>query len=557
MTDALALALRPENREALIRELEAVVADDEARIAREASEAEWEARAGTQANRDAEKARCGADADGIIYWFNSYLFTYDPRLVGQVDPATREKLSPFVRFKLWPKQEAFIRWLHERVSAGEEFLVEKSRDTGVSYLCMGYALNRWLFSPGFKSTFGSRKAEYVDKSDQPDSLFEKARIMLRRLPEWMLPDGFKWTNHSLFMRLTNPATGGSITGEGGEDMGRGGRSSLYVVDEAAFVPNAETVEKALSGNTDCVGWVSSVNGMGNLFARKRHSVLKPHQIFRLHWRDDPRKTEEWAKAKEASFSDPTGWASEYDIDYSASVEGICIPAAWVESAKRVRELDPTIRPANEAVAGGDVGAGKAKSVLVVKRGPVVDPPKSRGDPDTTETAHWMLDTCKAAAVSVLNFDSVGVGAGVSSTLKHNTVAGLRAEPVNVGDPPSDRVWPDGRTSEEMFGNLKADIWWLARTAFQRTHEHVLHLEKKPGGVKHVPSDLVALPSGDRESDALAVQLSLVKWGKNERGKIVIEQKAALARRGIASPDHAEAFVLNFVDRRPRYSLDNL
>ncbi|WP_404589118.1 hypothetical protein, partial [Neisseria gonorrhoeae] len=89
---------------------------------------------------------------------------------------------------------------------------------------------------------------------------------------------------------------------------------------AAFVANAETVEKALSGNTDCVIWVSSVNGMGNLFARKRHSILKPHQIFRLHWRDDPRKTEEWATAKQASFSDPTTWASEYDIDYSASVE---------------------------------------------------------------------------------------------------------------------------------------------------------------------------------------------------------------------------------------------
>jgi phage terminase large subunit len=156
----------------------------------------------------------------------------------------------------------------------------------------------------------------------------------------MLPKGFNAGQHDNYMRLVNPETGAVISGEGGEDMGRGGRSSLYVVDEAAFVPNAETVEKALSGNTDCVIWVSSVNGMGNLFARKRHSILKPHQIFRLHWRDDPRKTEEWAAAKQASFSDPTTWASEYDIDYSASVEGICIPAKWVESAKRWPSSSP-------------------------------------------------------------------------------------------------------------------------------------------------------------------------------------------------------------------------
>ncbi|MBB2832356.1 UNVERIFIED_ORG: hypothetical protein GGD51_002485 [Rhizobium esperanzae] len=90
--------------------------------------------------------------------------------------------------------------------------------------------------------------------------------MMRRLPPEMMPDGFNWSQHDNYMRISNSETGSVISGEGGEDMGRGGRSSMYVVDEAAFVPNGETVEKALSGNTDCVIWVSSVNGMGNLFA---------------------------------------------------------------------------------------------------------------------------------------------------------------------------------------------------------------------------------------------------------------------------------------------------
>lgn len=522
------------------------------------SEARLEAERAQKLDHEAEKRRCGADADGIIYWFNHYVWTYDPRLVGQIDPTTGERMSPYVRFKLWPKQEEFIRWLHARVEAREEWLCEKSRDVGASFLCMGYALNRWLFSDGFKATFGSRKAELVDKSDQPDSLFEKARIMLRRLPEWMLPDGFKWTNHSLFMRLINPAGGASITGEGGEDMGRGGRSSLYVVDEAAFLQNAETVEKALSGNTDCVGWVSSVNGMGNLFARKRHNVLKPEQIFRLHWRDDPRKTQAWADAKQASFSDPTSWASEYDIDYSASVEGICIPAAWVESAKELLALEPGLQPSNERTAGLDVGAGKAKSVYVKRQGPIVSPPHSRGDPDTTETANWALDLAKEDGVTLLNFDSVGVGAGVASTLTRSEKKTCQVEPINVGLPPDERrVWPDGRTSDEMFGNMKAELWWLARTAFQKTHEHVRHLKGLPNGKAHPLNELIAMPKGDRESDTLNVQLSLVKWLRNEAGKIVIERKDALARRGISSPDHAEAFMLTFAGKVSRYTLAHL
>jgi len=511
-------------------------------------------------DHEREKARCGADAVGIVYWFNHYAWTYDPRLLAKKGPDGRA-MSPYVRFELWPKQIDFIHWLHERVEANEEWLVEKSRDTGVSYLCCGYALNRWLFVDGFKTTLGSRKVELVDKAGQPDSLFEKIRIMADRLPTWMLPPGYNRGTHSLFMRLMNPATGAIISGEGGDDMGRGGRSSLYIVDEGAFVPNAENVEKALSGNTDCVGWVSSVNGMGNLFARKRHSILKQHQIFRLHWRDDPRKTEEWAAAKEATLSDPTAWASEYEIDYSASLEGVCIPAKWVDAAKRIATLDPLIMVTNQrAVAGLDVGAGKAKSVFIARAGPVVQPPKARGDPDTIGTAHWALDNAEKANAAQLNFDSVGVGVGVTSAMKHADRRKLKVKPVNVGDAPNDRRrWEDGRTSDEMFGNLKAELWWLARVAFQRTYQHVLWLEGKTedqGAKQHPLSDLIALPAGDTESDTLASQLSLVRYFKNEKGKIVIEKKVELQRRGVKSPDYAEAFVLTFDDRRG-FNLDNL
>lgn len=513
------------------------------------SERRLEEQRAQKLDHDAENARCAVD---IGYWFDNYVWTYDPRLVGERNPNGSRK-SPYIPFVLWPKQREFIDWLAALTEANEEGAAEKSRDTGVTYLCAGFALHRWLFVDGFKTTFGSRKVDYVDKKDNPDSIFEKLRIMLRRLPAWMLPPGFSFAQHDNYMRLTNPATGAMIAGEGGEDMGRGGRSSLYVVDEAAFVPNAETVEKALSGNTDCVLWVSSVNGMGNLFARKRHSILKPRQVFRLHWRDDPRKTEDWARAKEASLSDPTAWASEYEIDYTASLEGVCIPAAWVESAKRIAKLEPRILETNlDAVVGLDVGAGKAKSVAVPKRGPVVMPAQSRGDPDTIGTAHWALQIAGQVGAKTLNFDSPGVGVGVTSAMKHSDLKGLKVNPVNTGDSPSDRrVWEDGKTSDELFGNLKAEIWWLARVAFQRTHQHVQWLEGVPaekGARQHSLSDLLSLPSGTPDADKLNAELSVVRYFKNEKGKIVIERKDQLKSRGIKSPDYADALVLCFVER---------
>ena len=499
-----------------------------------------------------------------MHWFNKYCWTYDPRLIGRNDAEGRS-LSPFVPFILWPRQIELIHFLWDRLDGNEEWLLEKSRDTGASYLCCGFTLNRWLFSSGFKATFGSRKTDYVDKADQPDSLFEKIRIMLSRLPEWMHPEGFQWARHSNYLRLVNPATGAIISGEGGEEMGRGGRSTMYVVDEAAFVPNAENVEKALSGNTDCVGWVSTVNGMGNLFARKRHSVLKDHQIFRLHYLDDPRKTPEWAAAKKASLSDETSWASEYEIDYTASLEGVCIPAKWVQSAQRLASLIPDQIKSNlDYTIGLDVGAGKAKSVCCPRRGPICAVPRSRGNPDTIGTAHWALDIARELQARMLNFDSPGVGAGVTAAMLHaeDRPKSLTVQPVNTGsDPFVDPEWEDGRESAEIFRNLKAEIWWLARRAFERTHQHVLWLEGKSiedGARQHPVSDLIALPRGDVDSDKLAQELSSVRYFKTEAGKIIIESKDQLARRGVKSPDYADAFVLTFIGKRGgKYTLDNI
>lgn len=502
----------------------------------------------------AEKNRCASGkvnsaeptAAGCLYWFDRWAWTYDPRLA-------RSPGGAYVKFSLWPKQADLVIWLVERILAGgieSEGLVEKSRDVGASYVCCGVLLWCWLFVPGFKGTIASRKTDFVDKKGNPDALLPKIRIMLDRLPPELLPDGFSRGKHDTYMRLINPASGGSITGEGGDEIGRGGRSTVVVLDEAAFVEDGEGVERAISGNTDVAIWVSSVNGMGNFFAQKRFRILKPSQIFRLHWKDDPRKTPEWAAAKKASYTDPTGWASEYDIDYSASVEGICIPAAWVESCKIIAQLEPRLIASTvQGATGLDVGAGKAKSVAISRRGGVVDKPEARGEPDTTGTALWGIEQAKLHASRRLKFDSPGVGAGVSSTLSHNPTPGLAIDAINTGLPPDPkRLWPDGRTSDETFGNMKAEIWWLCRTAAQRTHQHVLFLQGvsvESGAQEYPISELLSLPSGDSDSDQLCLEMSMVKYFRNEKGKLVIESKQQLATRGIKSPDYADALMLTW------------
>lgn len=482
--------------------------------------------------------------------FDNWFWTYDPRLAHGGRPA-------HIPLDLWKRQGELIDFLDLCVRRREDGLVEKSRDIGFTWIAGGYALHAWLHVPGFKTTFGSRKAEYVDRLGDPDSIFEKIRMLLRSLPVWMYPQGFDWKQHDNSMRLVNPTNGNVIRGEAGDDMGRGGRSTLYVLDEAAHIEHADRVDAATSANSDVRIWASSVNGMGNTFARKRFGQMRPDQVFRFHWSDDPRKDEAWAKRKKGTMEDHT-WAAEYDIDYSASVEGICIPGKWVEAAVTLRQLlGDAVLPDPFGVGGLDVGAGgKGKSVFLARFGPVVSKPESWGQPDTTETANRALDFASdlvlhrpdghECRVRSLHYDSVGVGAGVQSTLNQHSKPNLTTCPINTGVEPSDTMWPDGMSSLEKFVNLKADIWWTMRERFKCAYELLLHLQGKPGGKPHHYSEIIVLPSlVDPDSQALAAQLSLVRWFRNEKGKIIMETKKQLADRGIASPDHAEALSLTF------------
>ncbi len=260
-------------------------------------------------------------------------------------------------FDLFPRQEEFLLWLKERDELREDGLAEKSRDVGFTWLCADYALHCWLFGNGDATGFGSRKLDLVDRLGDPDTILEKIRIGLRNLPTWMRPTGFVIGEHDGFCRINNPSTGSIITGEGGDQIGRGGRKRRYFVDEAAFLERPRMVDAALLANTDVRIDISTPNGVGNPFHTKRFSGIVP--VFTFHYSHDPRKTPEWVAKKKAQ-TDPVTWAQEYEIDYSASLEGVCCPGEWVRAAvglfqsEKFRLAYPDYKPPAEIVAGFDV-----------------------------------------------------------------------------------------------------------------------------------------------------------------------------------------------------------
>jgi len=482
----------------------------------------------------------------IPFWFNHFVWTYDPRV------ATDPKMLATVPFDLFPRQYDLLDWITARVQAKEEGVCEKSRDIGWTWIAAGYALNRWLYVDGFKTTFGSRKEIYVDNAGDPDSIFGKIRLIMDRLPVWMMPKGFVQSKHDNFMRLINPANKNIISGEAGDNMGRGGRSTLYIVDEGAFIERAEKVNAAIVANADCRIWASSSNGPGNLFHQKRSSGKIP--VFRYHYSDDPRKDAEYVKQKKKELeSTPWTWEAEYEINYSASQSNVCIPAAWVASARKLYDLIASGQiqydKPERGRAGLDIGAGKAKSVLMPSYGIIFEQPSRWLQVDNIKTTYDALDAALERSIDIINYDAVGVGNTVTSTLNYvpEKYQQLQINAVNTGVAPEERLMADKRMAAEWFDNLKIQLWWRGRDRFRATHEHILFLEgDTEHGVPHELWELIALC----RCQELESQLSIPLWFKKENGLLILESKKQLAIRGVASPDDADAFMLNLAEPMP-------
>ncbi len=272
--------------------------------------------------REAELVLCGED---VAHWVNTWCYTVDPR---------DRRVYPF---DLWPKQVEFLRWVQEMRRRRVRGICKKSRDGGFSWLCAAVGVHGLLFERNFVCGFGSRKLEYVDRLGDMKSLFEKCRFLLYNLPSWMMPNDYHRLKDDNHCRILNRCNGSSLVGEGGDNIGRGDRTTVYFPDESAFFEHAEMAETALSATTDCRIDISSTNGPGTVFAATWNR-LPADQRFFAHWSDDPRKSPAWADKKKEEIGE-VAFASEYDCDDTASVENIVIPARWVRAAINLR-LDP-------------------------------------------------------------------------------------------------------------------------------------------------------------------------------------------------------------------------
>lgn len=487
-------------------------------------------------------------------FINDWGMTFDPRNVRRGLPAE----IPFVMF---PRQFEFVRWLYDRWKAGEYGVCVKSRDCGASWLVVAFDVTMWLFVPGFMAGLGSRKDELVDRAGDDKSLFEKARLFLDSLPVDFLPpryDRKTWRSHK---RIVNPDTKAAIIGESGDNIGRGGRTSIYQVDEKAYVERQDLVDSALSGNTDCQIDLSSVFGSGNAFYRSAMQYENTEQRFTFHWRQDPRKTQAWYDGMVERYRDrPWLIAQEYDLDFNAANQDVFIPGHWVAAAVDAH-IKLNFDPSGIKVTGfdpADVGDARA---LTMRWGSVVLEAKQKTDGDIAQALPWAYAEATNFGSNVLRFDADGMGApvmkvsfiartsGNMSILAYNGSGSVEDPDAIYGVEslaPLDTA--DMRTNRNAFQNYRAQTWTWVYHRFQRTFEAV---QRANAGhlVNYDPDTLISISSRCEALPQLQAELSRPKRKWLPNGKIAVESKIEMRERQVDSTNLADSLIIAMSTRK--------
>lgn len=199
--------------------------------------------------------------------------------------------------------------------------------------------------------------------------------------------------------------------------------------------------------------------------------------------------------------------------------GSVIPYEWVFEAACKDKPPPELVNDYPVVFGVDVAnQGEDKSVILVRQGPVVHEIVEYQHLDTVELAHWVMRTANMWEPAAIFIETNGLGVGVYDHLRRFGQPNVRS--VNVARAPT----------SEKYQRVRDELWFRCREKFQ-------------AGELFIPRD-----------QKLISELSTPKYEVKERGRIKVESKLELRRRGIPSPNMADALIFTFFSADESYGL---
>jgi len=285
---------------------------------------------------------------------------------------------------------------------------------------------------------------------------------------------------------------------------------LLICDEASAIPEAvfESAAGSMSGHAATTVLIGNPTRNTGLFFKTHHQLSSDWKTMHVSCLDNRLVSKDFIKQISTTYGDSSNAFRVRVLgEFALKDDDSLIPAELVDAAM---DRDVVLNPAEPIYYGIDVARfGDDRTVICKRQGNVVLGFKHWSGEDLMGTVGRIVHEAGMDNPEEIMVDSIGLGGGVADRLRE---LGLNVRDVNVSE---------SVALNQQAARLRDELWLSAKE----------WLETR--AVK-IPKD-----------DELRQELIGPTYSFTSNGKIKVEGKSEMKRRGLRSPDLADALCLTF------------
>jgi len=315
---------------------------------------------------------------------------------------------------------------------------------------------------------------------------------------------------------------------------------LFIVDEASGVDDKimEAILGTLSGPFNKLLMCGNPTRTSGTFFDSHNKDREDYKTHKVSCLDSPRTSKDniaMLKRKYGEGSDV--WRVRVEGEFPRGESDTFIALETALFAKEEVRVNPS---GDTLYVGCDVARfGDDETTIYARIGMAVVGSRFHFKQGTMVTAGWVLSLVKTAKEEYpdithvqIRIDDDGVGGGVTDRLNevnNEQSLGYEIIPVHNG----------GSSDDEYYGNKGSETWGTIKELLEENMSK--HILGQPG-VLQLPDD-----------EKLVTQLTTRRWRMGSNGRIFLESKKDMKKRGLPSPDRADGFVLAFANIQQKSS----
>jgi phage terminase large subunit len=241
------------------------------------------------------------------------------------------------------------------------------------------------------------------------------------------------------------------------------------------------------------------------------------------------------------------WCHVWDGQPRRDLDDVIIQPKWIDAAIDAHKTLGWQGVGVKSLGFDPADAGSDAKAIAIRHGSLITEAKSWTTGDITSAIPRAFDAAEQVRATHIVFDADGLGAAVKVGLDQRVGSDMDITAYHGGasvDYPAE-LYEGNRSNKDTFKNKRAQYYWFLADRFRKTYDAVVN------GVYCDPEQLISISSDIGEVRQIKAELSRVLRKRTNNSQIQLESKPDMAKRGVKSPNLADAIVMCFANPPPK------